>query len=358
MTGVSWWAYAAAFLGAGVLSVSLTPVARWVALRLQILDHPGDYKHQKTPVPYLGGVAIVTAFSLVIVVATWLAPDLSWQEPTLILGLSLALAFIGLVDDLRTLSPWIRLFGQAAAAGGVFAAGIQVSLVDSTVVNLAITVFWIVGVTNAFNLLDNMDGLSAGVTAIAAGSFFLIAAMNGQFLVGSLAAGLAGVAAGFLWHNFHPARIYMGDAGSLFFGFLIAVLGIKLRFDAPTTVTFMVPILVVGVAVLDTTLVTLTRLANGKNPLSGGRDHISHRLTHLGLSVRGSVGAIYAAGMGCGLLAALMSRVERSTAYLMMGAAAAVGVAALVLLARVPVYQTAGNTAQRSETALGGAEAS
>lgn len=339
MTGIPWWGYLGMFAGAGVLSVALTPVARAVAVRLEVVDHPGGYKQQQNPVPYFGGVAIAVAFSVVVVTASILSPGLPGREPAIILGLAVGLGVVGLLDDLRSLSPWLRLSFQTLAALAAIGVGIQVSIFDSAVLNGLVTVVWMVGVTNAFNLLDNMDGLSAGVTAIATGFFFVIAALNGQFLVASLAAALAGCALGFLWHNFHPASIYMGDAGSLFFGFLLSILGVKLRFDGPTEVTFFVPVLVVGVALFDTALVMIGRITHGLNPLSGGRDHMSHRLVRVGLGVRAAVGVIYVAALSGGLLALIVSRVDRAAGFLLMGLFSVLALLIGSALLKVPVYE-------------------
>ena len=138
-----------------------------------------------------------------------------------------------MLDDLRGLSPVGAIVAEVAAGLAVWGVGAGVDLFGPGVTDAVVTVVWVVGITNAFNLLDNMDGLSSGVAAIAAGSIFVIAASNGQFLVAALSIGLAGCALGFLRHNFHPATIYMGDAGALFLGFVLAYLGLKLRFDAP-----------------------------------------------------------------------------------------------------------------------------
>ena len=345
MTGVQWWEYLALFLGAGVLSLSLTPVAKALAVRRQIMDRPVGYKQQAAPIPYLGGAAIVAAFVIAVMLAAWIRPPTSGLgELGVLLGLGLALSLIGLLDDIRGLGALTRLAVQTAAALAVVGVGLQVHMFGSSLLNVIVTVVWIVGVTNAFNLLDNMDGLSAGVTAIAAGSFFLIAAVNGQFLVASLAAALAGCALGFLWHNFHPATIYMGDAGSLFFGFMLAVLGIKLRFEGPTEVTFFVPILVLGVALLDTALVTVTRVLKKRNPLSGGSDHISHRLVHLGLSVPIAVGIIFASSISLGWMGLVVSRLDRTNGTLLMAGLVTIGLFLGVMLALVPVYESADAT--------------
>jgi UDP-GlcNAc:undecaprenyl-phosphate GlcNAc-1-phosphate transferase len=342
VTGVQWWEYLALFLGAGVLALALTPVAKAVAVRRQIMDRPVGYKQQTAPIPYLGGAAIVAAFVIAVMLAAWIRPLTSGLGGLgVLLGLGLGLSLVGLLDDIRGLGPLTRLIVQTMAAVAVVGAGVQVHIFGSNLLNMLVTVVWIVGVTNAFNLLDNMDGLSAGVTAIAAGSFFLIAVLNGQFLVASLSVALAGCALGFLWHNFHPATIYMGDAGSLFFGFMLAVLGIKLRFEGPIEVTFFVPILVLGVALLDTTLVTVTRLLNKRNPLSGGNDHISHRLAHLGLSVPVAVGIIFAGSISLGWMGLVVSRLDRTNGTLLMAGLVTVGLFLGVMLALVPVYESA-----------------
>ena len=335
------WAYAWAFAGAVVGTLSLTPIALRVARRFEVLDRPHSYKAQESPVPYLGGMAIVAAFAVVIGAGSLLrAPPDGAAQLAVVVAIALGLSIVGLVDDLRGLHPLPRFTLQVAAAVGVWLAGIRVELFHIELPDAILTVVWIVGITNAFNLLDNMDGLSAGLAAIAAGSFFLLGSMNGQLAVAALAAALAGCALGFLKHNFHPARIYMGDAGSLFFGFMLAVIGIKLQFQAPQQVSFMVPILVLGVAILDTTLVVTTRLVHRLSPFSGGRDHISHRLVFVGISVRSAVALVYAAGIALGWLAIVMSRLDLGTGLILMGFVIAVAVFAGVMLGIVPVYES------------------
>lgn len=335
------WTYVAVFVGSATLALILTPMALRFALRNEILDRPEGHKAHTTPIPYLGGLAIVVAFAAAIMVAAMLRPPpFGVTELGVILGLAVGLSAIGLLDDLRGLTVWIRLAAQIGAALGIWALGFGVELFPAAPLNVALTVLWVVGITNAFNLLDNMDGLSAGIAAIAALSFFVVAALNGQFLVAALAIALAGCAIGFLRHNFHPAKIYMGDAGSLFLGFLLAVIGIRLRFEAPTNITFFVPVLVLGVAIFDTTLVTVSRLLHGRNPMLGARDHVSHRLVFVGIPVRGAVSLVYATGLALGWLAVIMSRVDVVTGYILMGLILAIAVFAGVLLGLVPVYES------------------
>jgi UDP-GlcNAc:undecaprenyl-phosphate GlcNAc-1-phosphate transferase len=321
VNSLSFVGYAAIFTGATLLSLLLVPLALRAAVRLDVFDHPGGYKQQRNPVPYLGGIAIIIAFAGSILAAAAIQPPVSgFVELAVILGSAVVLGLVGLIDDLRSLPLWPRLTAMFAAGGALWMAGVRVHLFDGGIIDLGITLVWVVGITNAFNLLDNMDGLSAGTAVVASLSFFLIAAANGQFLVAALSLALAGAAIGFLRHNRYPAKIYMGDAGSLFLGFMLAVVGVKLRFDAPREITSFVPILVLGVAIFDTVLVVVTRLRAGKSPFSGGRDHTSHRLAALGMSVKGAVGLLSTVGIGLGWLALVMSRLaDPMTAYLLLG---------------------------------------
>ena len=335
------WLYVGAFGASLAMAFGFTPVALRFAKRREILDRPGEYKKQESAVPYLGGVAIVCSFALVVLAGALIRPLATFtvQIPILI-GCGLLLTIVGLFDDLRALNPAFRFIVEVAASIALYLAGVQVELfADLEWLNVLVTITWIVGITNAFNLLDNMDGLSAGVATIAAMFFFFIAAANGQVLVASLSLALAGCALGFLRHNFHPAKIYMGDAGSLFLGFVLAVIGIKLQFEGPAQVTFLVPILILGVPIFDTILVVATRLLHGRSPVMGGRDHTSHRLVFVGIPVPAAVALIYATGMCLGWLALSVSRVDIRTGYMLGALAAGVGTFLGVLLGRVPVYE-------------------
>lgn len=334
------WMYGGAFIVALALALLFTPMALRLALHQQILDRPSGYKSQESPIPYLGGLAIVLSFSLVVAVASVIGPTgTGAQEVVIILAVGLALSILGLVDDLRGLHPATRFGLEAVAALVIYTAGVSVEIFNHPGLDGLLTILWIVGIVNAFNLLDNMDGLSAGIATIASFSFFVIGVINEQYLVAALASALAGCALGFLRHNFHPARIYMGDAGSLFLGFLLAIIGIKLRFDAPVQITFIVPILILGVPIADTILVITSRIAHGRNPFSGGRDHLSHRLVFVGIPVRAAVALIYVAGVALGWTALVMSRIDVVTGYVLMGLVLSLGAFVTVLLYMVPVYE-------------------
>jgi UDP-GlcNAc:undecaprenyl-phosphate GlcNAc-1-phosphate transferase len=319
MSSIPAWGYLVVLVGSLVMSLGLVPVALAVALRIGALDHPGPAKSHDKAVPYLGGAAIVIAFAAVVLVGNAIDPPPSgYYQLVGFLGLGVLLSLVGLVDDLRTggLSPALRLAFELAAAIAVCAMGTNAHLAGvPAVANDVITVLWVVGVTNAFNLLDNMDGLSAGTATIACLAIFGVAALQERYLVASLALAMAGCAAGFLRSNFHPARIYMGDAGSLFLGFVIAVLLLKLRGNAPTRVPVAVILAIPGVALFDTTLVTISRLAHRRSPFQGGKDHTSHRLLGLGFSVRQAVGTIYTAGALLGWAAVGMAQLGDSVRF-------------------------------------------
>ena len=265
-------------------------------------------------------------------------PDLA-----VFLAMAVGLAVLGLVDDLRGLSPWPRLALEIGAGIGVWTTTSTAWLPGPPPLQAVETVCWVVIVTNSFNLLDNMDGLAAGIAAVSSIFLFAVALENGQFVLGALALGLAGCAIGFLPYNFHPARIYMGDSGSLFLGFVLAVLSLDLRFPAATPVTFVVPLLIVGVALFDTTLVSITRLLHGRTPLQGGLDHVSHRLVFVGLSTRAAVCLLYSVAVVLGWIALVITRVDRTTALVLSGLVALIALVSGVVLARVPVYREAGN---------------
>jgi UDP-GlcNAc:undecaprenyl-phosphate/decaprenyl-phosphate GlcNAc-1-phosphate transferase len=334
------WEYAAVFAATLCLTLLLTPLALRFALRRGVLDKPGGIKTQSAAVPYLGGAAILLAFVVALLVAALIAPpNDGLEELAVILGLAVLLGVVGLADDLRGLSPWWRLAVEVSAGVIVWATPAGAEVFGNDLLDLFATVGWIVVLTNALNLLDNMDGLSAGVSFIAAFFLFVLAADNGQFLVATLSIALAGCAAGFLRSNFHPARIYMGDAGALFLGFMLAVLSLKLTLaKTPQVVAVGVPVVVMGIPLFDTTLVVMNRLMHRLNPMSGGRDHTSHRLVFIGIPVPVAVTLIYAAGASLGCLALVLSKLDRGTGLILLGWLAAVGALLGLLLSSVPVY--------------------
>ena len=323
------------FATALAVAALATPVMRRLAVRLGMLDHPAERKVHAAAVPVLGGLALY----LGVVVSLLIAPrsDALVQLAAIVVGATWV-SFWGLWDDRRGLGAGAKLLVQLTAALATLAAGVRVELPVPLWANVALTLLWTIGITNAVNLLDNMDGLASGVAAVAAAWFLVLAAMNGQVLVSSLAAAVLGACIGFLIYNFNPASIFMGDSGSLFLGFVLAGVGIKLRFPANVPwVTWMVPVLVLLVAVFDTTLVVVSRLRRGKNPLTTpGRDHLSHRLVARGRTPREAVLLIYVVGSCSGGVAVFVSRAGATAAYAALALVALAGLAALVALERSP----------------------
>lgn len=308
------------FLTALVFSAVGTPLARRLAIHTGVVDAPNARKIHANPVPLLGGAAIYAGFvfALVLFGERFYVRELV----AILLGATLVSLF-GLVDDRWGMHAYLKLGGQVLAGVVLLLGGTQVQLFAPDWLNWALTLFWVVGITNALNLLDNMDGLSAGTTTVAAAFFLLLAAMGkpSQVLVGALAAALIGACIGFLRYNLNPATIFMGDTGSLFLGFLLAALAIKLRFPSNVPwVTWLVPVCVLGLPILDTSLVFFSRLRRGKNPLTTpGKDHISHRLVALGTTKREAVLICYLIGGVCGMVAVFVAQARPTDAYLAAG---------------------------------------
>jgi len=344
--------YLVVFLGATAMSLVLVPAVREFARRREIHDLPGGHKSHTAPVPYLGGVGMVLAFSIAMIIGVVVQRNtviagrqislnietLAFRSDTLlrelivVVVLALVFSLMGLVDDLRGLSPWLRFVIGLGISTALVAYGIHFKTPLPDSFDLVISVVWVLGITNAFNLLDNIDGLAAGTAAIAAGSFFFIAVMNDQNNGALLAIGLAGAMLGFLRSNFHPATIYMGDAGSLFIGFMMAYLGLKMRTTVTEIPQLFAPVVVLGVAVLDTVMVVVSRLRRGVSPFTGGQDHLSHRLRRLGLSVRRAVTTLLLASIALGVLAVGLSEATAAVGYWFLGAVAVSGVMATVVL--------------------------
>jgi UDP-GlcNAc:undecaprenyl-phosphate GlcNAc-1-phosphate transferase len=306
-------------LSALLLATSVTPLVRKTAQRIGMLDQPSARKQHVVPTPLLGGVAIYLAFILALI----LLGDRFYvnQVVGIVLGATVV-SFLGLWDDRRSLSPWVKLAGQFLAAGILVLTGVRISVLPWEWLNIAATLLWVVGITNAMNLLDNMNGLSGGIAAIAAVFFLLFAAMSKQYLVGALAAALVGACIGFLLYNLNPASIFMGDTGSLFLGFMLAAVGIKLRFpDNSAFVTWMVPALVLVVPIFDTTLVIISRLRRGLNPLTTpGKDHLSHRLARMTGSSTEAVLICYLLGGIGGVTATFVTQASVPEGYAVGGA--------------------------------------
>ena len=307
----------------------LTPVVRKIAIATDVVDRPNSsHKSHKKPVPYLGGVAIIIGVVTVSYSASLFSEFTSstfWLA-TSVLGPALLLGLIGLWDDIKNLPPLPRFIAQTFA--GVFTASILIitdnigNPTGSSLFDSIITVFWIVGICNSINFFDNLDGGAAGTVAISSISLAYLALQGNQYLIAALSVVTVGSTLGFLVWNKSPAQIYMGDAGALFLGVLLGTLTVRLE---PTTQTqissFLTPVLLLAIPILDTTVAVLSRLRRHISPFQGGQDHLSHRLIRSGLNRKGSAISLWGlSGLFAGVAVILPNATTDFANYLLIGA--------------------------------------
>ena len=332
-------AFAVALIG----SIGMTVPVRQLALHLGMVDHPGPRKIHLTPIPLLGGLAIYSGFVLAIMISVH--GQTSAQIVGILAGATM-LAFVGILDDGGLLHHQVKLFiGMPAAALILLASGIRTQIISTLVpgatgvfLDGCLTVLWVVGITAAFSILDHMDGLCAGIAAVAAGFFTISASLAGQVMVRTLAAATLGAALGFLLWNFNPAKIFMGDGGAMFLGYLMATLGLKVRPEqSPSALNWMIPVFILGVPILDTALVSISRARRGLLPFaSPGKDHTAHRLANLGLGTKGAVLALYAVAALFGGLALLVRELPVGQAGELAAVVGALGLVTLFILEQAP----------------------
>jgi len=302
-----------------ITSLVATIPVRQFAVRVGMVDRPGPRKIHLEPIPLLGGIAMYAAVILAVLVSY---PSQALSESLGILAGATLLLLIGTLDDRGLLHHQVKLFLAMPVAGLiVFSSGIHADIFSTalrgrfgSLADAALTVFWITGITAAFSILDYMDGVCAGIAAIASLFFLVLASLSGQVLVSTLSAAILGAALGFLKWNFSPAKIFMGDGGAMLLGFLVATLALKLRVSGVSPhAAWLAPILVLTVPIFDTALVSVSRLRRGLVPFaSPGKDHTGHRLANSGLGTRVSVLILYAMGATCGILAILSTRLNTS----------------------------------------------
>src|SRR5437762_5493789 len=303
-----------------------------------MVELQGPRKVHLKPDPQLGGLAMYAAV-LIAVLFVFSGPARA-QIVGILIGATLVAA-VGILDDRGLLHHQVKLFvGMPLAAAILLVSGIRAQFFtvllggrSGDVLDAALTVLWVVGITASFSILDHMDGLCAGVAAMSSVFFALIAYLNGQTLVTTLAAAVLGAATGFLRWNFKPAKIFMGDGGAMFLGFLMATLGLKLRMENVTHLSaWLAPVLILGVAIFDTTLVTMSRARRGLLPFATpGKDHAAHRLSNLGLGHRGAVVTLYLLGAFGGFAALFVG-------YLSTRGALVLGIVILGVLLSGVVY--------------------
>lgn len=330
-----------------LVSLAATRACEALARRWGVIVPPRADRWHRQPVPLLGGVAIMLGLAAAL---PFVPGAVSRFGPFLLL--SLAMGAAGLVDDLWwPLRPQVKLVIQIVLAGILIQLGSRLPLTGSAVLNVGLTLFWVVGITNAFNLLDNMDGLAAGMAALTAAFRLAFFWMDGDPAGAGLMAAAAGAAVGFLVRNFPPARIFMGDAGSLFLGFFLSGASLvgESAYSRGVAAVLVFPVLLVLIPIFDTTFVTLTRLLTGRPVSQGGRDHTSHRLVALGVSERRALGFLFATSALSGLLAILSYRYGFTYTVVLL-ALLLLGLVLLgVHLARVQVLREG---AARPETAV------
>ena len=317
------------FVMAYLLVGALTPLLRRIAIATDVIDRPNSsHKSHKKSVPYLGGVAIIIGV-ITVSYATSLVSNFTTNTfwlATSVLGPALLLGLIGLWDDLKNLQPLPRFIAQSIA--GVFTAGILIftdnvgNPTGSAIFDSIITVIWVVGICNSINFFDNLDGGAAGTVAISSITLAFLALNGDQYLIAALSTVTAGATLGFLVWNKSPAKIYMGDAGALFLGVLIATLTIRLHPNSDTQLgSYLTPVFLLAVPILDTTIAVLSRLRRGLSPFQGGQDHLSHRLIRAGLSRKQSAMMLWGLSGVYGVVSIFISRPNTNFEnYLVSGA--------------------------------------
>jgi len=330
------------FVMAYLLVGALTPLMRRIAIATDVIDRPNSsHKSHKQPVPYLGGVAIiigVIAISYSTSLVSNFTTNTFWLA-TSVLGPALLLGLIGLWDDLKNLQPLPRFIAQSIA--GVFTAGILVitdnvgNPTGSSVFDSIITVVWVVGICNSINFFDNLDGGAAGTVAISSIALAFLALNGDQYLIAALSTVTAGATLGFLVWNKSPAKIYMGDAGALFLGVLLATLTIRLNPDSDTQIgSYLTPVFLLAIPILDTTVAVLSRLRRHLSPFQGGQDHLSHRLVRAGLSRKQAAASLWGLSGLYGAVAIFISQPDATTENYLAGGAGLLWVVLFILFFR------------------------
>jgi len=334
MIRVLW--YIAGFGLSFVFALCWTPILREAALQLGIVDKPdGKLKKHEDAIPYLGGIAVFAAYLLTIGILT----DFDDRE-TLGLLLSGCIALlVGLIDDFGAMTPKQKMLGQILAALVLVKSGTFIKLAFLPIyIAIPLTILWVVAVTNAFNIIDIMDGLASGVAAVAAVSIAVANHLAGRDSQAFLAAVLAGAAIGFLRHNFHPARIFLGDAGSMFIGFMLAALSMNAGFTRVNPLAVISPVLILGIPLFDLMLVMFIRWRKGIPMTKGSPDHFALRLRRCNLTVRETAITTYIVGFLLGFVALLMSNIQLGWALAAVGGTMSLAALSAYLLMKVDMH--------------------
>lgn len=348
----------AAFLIALIVTCVSTPFIKILAEHIGAIDVPKDGRRMHvTPVARLGGLAIFIGFCISVLI--------NYQEMDLqfvgILGGALILVVLGIFDDIYDLNPWIKLLVQTIAAVVPVACGIVVTYMTNFtfigsnqyihfgILSAPITIIWIVGMINAVNWIDGLDGLAAGVSCIASLSMFLIAVMIGDPSVALILITVAGACLGFLPFNLNPAKIFMGDTGSMFLGYILAVMSVQGLFKFYAIVSFAVPFLVLGLPLFDSVFTIIRRLHSGKSPFYADRGHVHHRLIDMGLNQKQAVTVLYAVSIAMGITAVVLTTSGEIRALLFVITLVLASVTASAIYATADKHRHNGNKEDKKE---------
>jgi len=322
--------YLVAFTIALAVAYFITPHIKNLAIKAGAMDKPDARKVHTKPVPRMGGLAIYLGFVLAVLASVYVNNE--------ILGLLLGgtvILIVGVIDDLKQMSPKVKLLGQILAALVLVMFNIRIEwltnpfgdMIYLQYLSVPITVLWVVGLTNTINLIDGLDGLAAGVSTIASFTILLVALQQNFWLVAILTAALAGSALGFLQHNFSPAKIFMGDTGSMFLGFMLAAVSILGTVKSAATIALIVPIVALGLPIMDTAFAIIRRYSSGRPIFKPDKGHLHHRLLAMGLSQKQAVLLMYVISGCLGLSAIMLNEVNNGYGVLIV--VALVGVAFL-----------------------------
>ena len=320
----NWLLYIAAFASAFAITLVTTPLAKKISIKMGAIDIPKDRGMHKKPMPRMGGIAIVLGFMITVLVLYRFNPEMNVQQLAgFVIGPGI-IVVLGVIDDIKNLRARLKFCVQIAAALIVIYSGTKINVVMWPMttylqtLSVPITLIWIVGVTNAVNLIDGLDGLAAGVSSIAALCLMILCMMTGSTTAVMLTASLAGACLGFLPRNFNPAEIFMGDTGSTFLGFVLAVTSILGVFKGYAILALIVSMLCLGLPVFDTIFAMLRRMAKHQPIMKADRGHLHHRLIDRGFSQRQAVLILYGISLLCGLLAIFISFKDSRTAVVVV----------------------------------------
>lgn len=301
------------FLTSLIISFLLIPAIKRWAHQIGAMDYPGKRRVNDLPVPNIGGLAIYAGF----VITVLLFLDLSRTLTGILIGGTL-ITFIGFIDDLYEISPIWKLLGQILTAVILIGFGIKIEFITNPLGGMyflgnwgiPLTIIWVVSLTNVVNLIDGLDGLAAGVSAIAVITLFLVSLQEGQTITAIMALSLAGSILGFLYYNFHPADIFMGDSGSMFLGYILASISIAGALKSAAAITLVVPVMALGVPILDTAFAIIRRIYHNKPISEADKGHVHHRLLALGWSQQEAVLIVYGISIFLGLTALLINGIS------------------------------------------------